>query len=217
MREWGSKAGSYAGKAGYAGWTTDWTNKKTQRKAQKRGGFDKPAGPEKRRARASALTRGACCAMLLALLGVCGYMGASREESTQAVSVPITQKTLTQQEIAAASMEEIRGRLEEEREAEIALLDSVLADTSASVATKDSALSQKTQIAARMENEAQTVAALEMMGFRDVAAVCGAQTMTVITPAENVQEEIDRTRMIDAVVSQTGMSAESVKIILLKK
>lgn len=163
------------------------------------------------------LMRTACSVMLLALLAVCGYMGASRGGDTQAVSVPLIQRTLTQQEITAYSMEEIRVRLAGEREAEIALLDSVLAEPSASSTTKNSALSQKTQIASRMENEAQTVAALEMMGFADVAAVCGAQTMTIMTPAQNVQKESDRARMIAAAAGQTGMGPESIKIILIKK
>ena len=169
------------------------------------------------RDRLSSLTRTACCAMLLTLLAVCGYMGASGTEAAQTVSVPVVRQTLSQEQVSASSLEEIRARLKAEREAELALLDSVLADPSATASTKDSALLQKTQIAARMESEAQAVATLEMMGFSDVAAVCGAQMMTIITPPEQVQQEQDRARMIDAVCTQTGMGAESVKIILTKK
>ena len=175
------------------------------------------AGARNKRDRVSSLTRTACCAMLLTLLAVCGYMGASGPEAAQTVSVPVVRQTLAQEQISASTMEEIRAQLKAEREAEIALLDSVLSDPSAAASTKDSALLQKTQIAARMESEAQAIATLEMMGFSGVAAVCGAQMMTIVTPPEQVQQEQDRARMIDAVCTQTGMGAESVKIILAKK
>lgn len=190
-------------------------------RAQKREAWVPRRNPaavmQNKRDRFSSLTRTACCAMLLTLLAVCGYMGASGPEAAQTVSVPVVRQTLAQEQIGASSMEEIRAQLKAEREAEIALLDSVLSDPSAAASTKDSALLQKTQIAARMESEAQAIATLEMMGFSGVAAVCGAQMMTIITPPEQVQQEQDRARMIDAVCTQTGMGAESVKIILAKK
>lgn len=165
----------------------------------------------------SALVRAACGGLLLLLLAVCGYAGASRTQSAQAVSVPVTQRTITGGELAAATAQQVREKLVADREAEIALLDSVIADASASMQTRDSALAQKAQIAGRMENEAQIEAALYAMGCAGTSAVCGAQTVTVITPEQNVGGEAEKTRLIGAVCAQTGLSAENVKIILIKK
>lgn len=166
--------------------------------------------------RLTVVMRSAGCALLLALLAVCGYLGA-KQEPAQAVSVPVVRETIPEPEVAASSIEEIRARLAGEREQELALLQGVIDNPATDAKTLESALAQQAQIAGRMESEAQTVAGLSYMGFADVAAVCGAQGITVITPYQNVLEDKDKTRMIDAVASQTGLSAEDIKIILVKK
>lgn len=160
--------------------------------------------------------RAAGCALLLALLGVCGYAGASRE-AVQAVSVPIARSTLETQASSPASHEEIRARLSEQRRQELSLLESVLADAQTDEATARSALSQKQELVRRMECEAGAEAVLEGMGFAGALSVCGAQVMTVILPQDEAQTEADRLRAIDAVCAQTGTKAEDVKIILAKK
>lgn len=159
--------------------------------------------------------RAAGCAILLVLLAVCGYAGA-KEQTAQTLSVPMTVKTLDAQEIAAATMEDIRQRLNNEREQELMLLQSVIDHPQADEKTLQSALEQKTQIAQRMELEAQTQASLACMGYEDAAVVCGAQTVTVIVPQKSAESEQDRVRLIDAAVSQTQAAPEDVKIILAK-
>jgi len=160
--------------------------------------------------------RAAGCALLLTLLGVCGYAGASRKE-VQAVSVPIARSTLEAQAAQQASHEEIRARLSAQREQELNLLESVLTSAQTDGATAKSALSQKEELARRMECEASAEAVLEGMGFAGALSVCGAQVMTVILPQDEAQTEEDRLRAIDAVCAQTGIKAEDVKIILAKK
>lgn len=160
--------------------------------------------------------RAICGALLLALLAACGFIGAN-QQPTKTVSVATTRTILTTEEIEASSVVDASAQLAADREREIALLDEVLANEQTDAATRENALSQKTQIAERMENEAQTLACLRYMGFEEVAVVCGAQMMTVIVPYESVVAETDRTRLIDAVCSQTGFAADSVKIILSKK
>lgn len=155
-------------------------------------------------------------ALLLALLGLCGYVGA-RGRTAQTASVPVARGTIDMQGVYASSMEQTRKRLEGERTQELTLLQEVLADPAADESLKKQALLQKTQIVQRMEWEAQTTAALSYMGYEGVAVVCGAQAVTVIAPYELAGGEQDRVRMIDAAASQTGLSPESVKIILAKK
>lgn len=155
------------------------------------------------------------CALLLVLLAVCGYAGASRTP-VQAVSVPIVQSTLESEAAAPASHEEIRARLNAQREQEMQLLESVLADAKTDEATAKSALAQKEALAWRMENEASAEALLEGMGFAGALSVCGAQVMTVILPQGQAQTDAERLRVIDAVCAQTGIKAEDIKIILAK-
>lgn len=150
------------------------------------------------------------CAFLLTLLALCGFMGANRPEET--VSVAVTRQTL-EQSVERSTPEEIRERFASEREKEIALLDSVLADARVSDLTRQSALAQKTDIAARMECEAQIRAALDHMGYAGVSVVCGAQMATLFVPEQWAAAEADRTRILDAAATQGGLSAQEVKII----
>lgn len=161
--------------------------------------------------------RAALCALLLTLLAVCGYAGASRG-GVRAVSVPVVYSTL---ETGAASgtktsPEAIRARLSEQRRQEMELLESVIDGDAADEATRTSALAQRTELARRMECEASAEAVLEGMGFSGAISVCGAQVMTLILRQEQAQTQADRLRALDAVSAQTGTAAEEIKIILAK-
>lgn len=159
--------------------------------------------------------RGISCALLLILLAVCGYIGSQSSES-RAVSVDVTRRTIAW-ETAEESALSAETRLETERNQEIELLRQVAQSADATDETKREALAQMTEIAQRMEYEAQTTACLTQMGFENAAAVCGAQMMTVILPYGAIGDESEKTRLIDAVCSLTGFSAGDIKIILTKK
>lgn len=161
--------------------------------------------------------RAGSCAALLLLLAVCGYMGASGGDGVQAVSVPVSRVALEEKTLSSEEMGDIRTRLSAQRQAEIAMLDGVLGDESASETTKNSALLQKTQIAQRMDVEAQVIAALGFMGHEDAAAVCGAGTLTIFLPYEDAAKEEEMARILDAAAGQSGLGAENIKIILAKK
>ena len=161
-------------------------------------------------------TRRLGTALLLVLLAASGYTAAG-EAHVQAVAVPVIRNTLTAQEISAVQAADVRVRLREARENEIALLDGVLADPDAGGEIRRSALEQKTALAHRMEQEACIEAALSWMGVQGGTAVCGAETVTVFVPAEMALNESGRVRIIDAAASQTGISPGDVKIILAKK
>lgn len=153
--------------------------------------------------------------LLLALLAVCGYAGASQND-VQAVSLPVTYETISAWELSGETMESVRERLAQEREREIALLDSVIENPEASSALVAQALAQKTQLTERMETEAQTRAALAYMGYAQVGVISGTDMLTLITPWQYVQEEQDRVRLIDTAAGQAQISPEYVKIILSK-
>lgn len=161
--------------------------------------------------------RAFCSLMLLMLLGVCGYMGASHPAKMKTVSLPIARETISGKAISGASIEEVREELEKQRMQEIELLSSVIAASDAAQEAKESALNQKTQIAARMEQEAQIHAIMEAMGVKGALAVSGAQGVTLLLPTETAQDETLRNRLIYAAASQTGVEEKDIQIILIKK
>ena len=159
-----------------------------------------------------------CGALLLALLGVCGYAGAARTKNVQSVvSLPVTRTELEGDAIGGGSISQVKARLDGQREAELALLDGVIADAGAGSAAKEDALAQKAQIAARMELEAQTTAILEGMGADGARAVCGAQGMTLLVPQTFGMDENARNRLLNAVGGSSGSETAQLKIILIKK
>ena len=158
--------------------------------------------------------RGVACALLLALLAVCGYIGAGREQS-QTVSAAVTRITLPEQ--TQDDAQDAAERLMAQREQEIALLRSVLEQPDAGSQTRDAAMAQLTQLTVRMETEAQCEACLREMGYEGAYAVSGAQLLTLFIPYDKIKEESDKTRILDAVCGISGLDAGSVKIILTKK
>ena len=159
-----------------------------------------------------------CSVLLLLLLGVCGYMGAARQENVQSVvSLPVTRVELEGEAVGGSSITQIRERLNRQREEELTLLDRVIADAGADSAAKEDALAQKTQIVRRMETEAQMTAVLEGMGAENALAVCGAQGVTLLIPQEMGMDETARNRLLNAVGGQSGIEMTQLKIILIKK
>lgn len=156
------------------------------------------------------------CTALLALLAVCGYMGAQPPQ-TAMVSVPVAVETISESALSAGTLEQTREKLKNERENALLLWQSVLDDPSAGDAERKDALAQKTELAQRMEKEAAACAVLEQMGFGEAAVVISAQTATVIVPWQAAENEQNRVKIIDAAASHTGLPPESVKIILSKK
>ena len=158
--------------------------------------------------------RGVACALLLALLAVCGYIGAGREQ-TQTVSAAVTRITLPEQ--TQDDAQDAAERLMAQREQEIALLRSVLEQPDAGSQTRDAAMAQLAQLTVRMETEAQCEACLREMGYEGAYAVSGAQLLTLFIPYDKIKEEPDKSRILDAVCGISGLDAGSVKIILTKK
>ena len=153
-----------------------------------------------------------CSVMLLALLGVCGYAGSARTKNVpSAVSLPVIRTELEGDAIGGGSIAEVRARLNRQREEELALLDGVIADAGGDSAAKEAAMAQKTQIAERMEREAQMTAVLEGMGAE------GAQGVTLLVPQTFGMDENARNRLLNAVGGSSGAETAQLKIILIKK
>ena len=168
------------------------------------------------RERSARRVRTAGCAVLVALLAACSYLGA-RQPQRAAVSVPVAVEVISERALGAASLEETQQKLQQERESALALLQSVLDDPNAQAGTRDEALREKTALAKRMVAEAETAALLSHMGFGETAVVLGGESVTVIVPWQAAENEQSRVRIIDAAATQTGLAPECVKIILSKK
>lgn len=168
------------------------------------------------RERSARRVRTAGCAVLVALLAACSYLGA-RQPQGAAVSVPVAVETISERALDAASLEETQQKLEQERESALALLQSVIDDPNAGADVRNEALKEKTALAKRMEAEAETAALLAHMGFGETAVVLGGESVTVIVPWQAAENEQSRVRIIDAAATQTGLAPECVKIILSKK
>ena len=168
------------------------------------------------RERSARRVRTAGCAVLVALLAACSYLGA-RQPQRAAVSVPVAVEVISELALGAASLEETQQKLRQERESALALLQSVIDDPNAQAGTRDEALREKTALAKRMVAEAETAALLSHMGFGETAVVLGGESVTVIVPWQAAENEQSRVRIIDAAATQTGLAPECVKIILSKK
>lgn len=168
------------------------------------------------RERSARRVRTAGCAVLVALLAACSYLGA-RQPQRAAVSVPVAVEVISERALGAASLEETQQKLQQERESALALLQSVIDDPNAQAGTRDEALREKTALAKRMVAEAETAALLSHMGFGETAVVLGGESVTVIVPWQAAENEQSRVRIIDAAATQTGLAPECVKIILSKK
>ena len=137
-----------------------------------------------------------CSVMLLALLGVCGYAGSARTKNVpSAVSLPVIRTEMEGDAIGGGS----------------------IADAGGDSAAREAALAQKTQIAERMEREAQMTAVLEGMGAEGALAVCGAQGVTLLVPQTFGMDENARNRLLNAVGGSSGSETAQLKIILIKK
>ena len=154
-------------------------------------------------------------ALLLMLFASAVYGGRELDRPQTAVSVISVQ--MDQQEYSGMSLEETREKLYAQREKELQMLEAVIENPDAGEQTRQDALSQKTDIVRRMEYETQASACFESMGMKECVALYGTQNMTVFAPFEYVSEERNRTMIIDALSSLTGLGAESIKIILAKK
>lgn len=168
------------------------------------------------RERSARRVRTAGCAVLVALLAACSYLGA-RQPQGSSVSVPMAVETISERALGAASLEETQQKLRQERESALALLQSVIDDPNAGADVRNEALKEKTALAKRMEAEAETAALLAHMGFGETAVVLGGESVTVIVPWQAAENEQSRVRIIDAAATQTGLAPECVKIILSKK
>lgn len=154
-----------------------------------------------------------CCAALLLLLGVSGYFGASTGESVRTVSVPVVYTPIE----ASYSVLGTRAQLEGKRNRALEMLESVLLNQQAKEEEIRAALFQKTRIAAAMEREAQLEKALAEIGAQGASCVIGEETLSVFAPEEAALNERMRVQMLDLAASLSGIPAERIKIILVKK
>ena len=133
-------------------------------------------------------------------------MGASHPAKMKTVSLPIARETISGKAIGGASIEEVREELEKQRMQEIELLSSVIADSDAAQEAKESALNQKTQIAVRMEREAQIHAIMEAMGVKAKGYASNAANFEdTAKVVEEIHKDFGR---IDILVNNAGITRD---------
>lgn len=162
----------------------------------------------------SAKGRWALCALLITILAVSGFVGASPDDEPKMTAAPVVGKALEQ--VQAMTFDEVQARYDAQRGNELEILDGVLADESADKDTKKKAQEQKIQIAARMDTETKIEETLAHMGFSRCAAVCADERVILIIPQNLASDQAETTRIIDAAASIGGCEAKDVKIILVK-
>lgn len=158
------------------------------------------------------LLRVLCCAALIALLALSGYMGTAKREEAAMVSVPIVFEPLEDVSVLTGG-EDTPGRLAREREQALSLLEDVIRDPKASQSAVQAALARKTEIAGYIETEARITQTLEAMGFAGTAALCGGTLTTVIVPDNLLLDGKARVQIVDAAANAAGQSADRIKII----
>ncbi len=175
------------------------------------------AGRRKRRSVPAGAGRWVLCALLIGILAISGFSGADNREERRVSASPVVSRTVfSDSEAESTTYEDAVKRLEAQREKEIVILDSVLADDSADQGIKKQALEQKVEIVNRLETQAGIEAALAHMGFHRAAAICADERVMLILPPD-AADESEMLQVIDAVCSVSGCQAKDVKIILAKK
>lgn len=163
---------------------------------------------------ASRMLRYAGCAVLLGVLAISSYAGGKPAHTP---IVPVMIETVPDQVLTASTMEKTSENLALKRREALLLLQSVIDDPQADDASKRLAFEEKNRIAARMETEASLEALLAHMGFGETAVITGEDALSIVVPWQAAENEHSRVQIIDAAVSQSGFSAEAIKIILSKK
>lgn len=101
---------------------------------------------------------------------------------------------------------------ERKRDDALATLQTVVDSSEAMPDTKDTALTQMIKLAGDMEAEANIEAMVKAKGFEDCLAVISGESVSVVVKTSGLlTHEVAQIREI--VMSQTGMTAESIKII----
>ena len=169
------------------------------------------------RAKGIGMRQSAVCMFYLAILAVCGFVGASKQQHVPAVSAAIVRSSENWSMQTKDSSADAETRLQEERRQEIELLQAVIEHGASDASTKNDALAQMTALVCRMECEASASACLEEMGFTGAAVSCSSDMLTLLIPYAQLQREEDSMRVIDAMSSITEYEPANIKIILTKK
>ena len=154
--------------------------------------------------------------LLLTMMAACSYLGAGAQGGEERVSLPVTLISDSGETEGAllpgqGGMSGVQHRLSAQRQEEIKLLEQAAFGADAQTAAY--AAGQQAQIAMRMESEALAGAVLEAMGETEYAVCCGAGILTLFLPEGT---NADNVSLISTVSEQTGIGAESIKIILVK-
>lgn len=131
-----------------------------------------------------------------------------------------TQSTATEPEASGAetaakpdaALSEARITRQSARDEAVAMLEDVLADESAEGSVREAAVSEASAIAQNILKETSIETQLSAKGFTDSVAYISGESCSVVV-AGDVEDAQNALIIRDVVVTETGLSAEKIKII----
>ena len=117
---------------------------------------------------------------------------------------------------ASAKLSDARLTRQTARDEAVELLEDILKDDSAEVAVKQAAVDEAAVIAQNILKETNIESLIEAKGFTECVAYINGESCTVVVNGD-MEDEQNALIVRDIVVSESGVSAENVKIISAAK
>lgn len=173
-------------------------------------------------------TRALALIVLLALLVASGYANYRSSEvkaasgsnlpvvrivSDAPVSTPSANALTTPAQDAAQTFADIAAQRDEQRAQELTMLEEIIADSNSDASILSQAQTQKLALIERTERENTLEALLKSAcGFAQCIVYANGSSVTVVVESEELSSA-QLTQMLDLIASETGLSAENIKIL----
>ena len=113
---------------------------------------------------------------------------------------------------AAEKLSDARMTRQTARDEAVELLEDILADAEADTAVKEAAVSEASAIAQNILKETNIESLVEAKGFAECVAYINGDTCTIVVNGD-MEDEQNALIVRDIAVSETGLSAEKIKLI----
>lgn len=140
------------------------------------------------------------------------YLGQAEFVSNDAVESAVETGAKPQEEDYFTT---VKTQREDTRKNQLEMLEETLNDATLSDDVKKEAVSRKSEITAQMENESAIETLLTAKGFDKVVAVMSDSGVNIVVKKEKLSDA-ETLQIQDAVMSQTGITLENIKIVTIK-
>jgi len=127
-----------------------------------------------------------------------------------------TESSAAEETAASAKLSDARLTRQTARDEAVELLEDILKDDSAEVAVKQAAVDEAAVIAQNILKETNIESLIEAKGFTECVAYINGESCTVVVNGD-MEDEQNALIVRDIAVSESGVSAENVKIISAAK